>query len=77
MANQDILYELWLENNMPKKGVTLREIGEFANRKKRHLKSKRGKITTSGLNYAVLKLILEYWVEGRWRTVEGRTKASN
>ena len=69
MANQDILYELWLENNMPKKGVTLREIGEFANRKKGHLKSKRGKITTSGLNYAVLKLILKYcspsdWYEG-------------
>ena len=71
MANQDILHELWLENNMPKKGVPLREIGEFANRKIGHLKSKRGQITTSGLNYAVLQFILEYcslsdWHEGLW-----------
>ncbi len=79
MANQDVLYELWLENNMPKKGVTLRAIGEFTDRKKDLLKSKSGQITTSGLNYAVLKFILEYcspsdWDEALWEEFE---KAKN
>lgn len=79
MANQDILYELWLDNNLPKKEVTLKEIEKFANRKKEHLKSKRGQITTNGFNYAVLKFILEYcspsdWYEGLWGKFE---KAKN
>ncbi len=69
MANQDVLYELWLENNMPKKGVTLRAIGEFTDRKKDLLKSKSGQITTSGLNYAVLKFILEYCSPSDWDEV--------
>lgn len=64
---------------MPKKGVTLREIGEFANRKKGHLKSKTGQITASGLNYGILKFILEYcspcdWRQGLWEEFE---KAKN
>jgi len=55
MANQEILYKLWLENNMPEKGVALKEIGEFAGISKSSLKSKSGQITQSGLDYAVLK----------------------
>lgn len=79
MTNQDILYELWFEINMPRKGVILRKIGEFANRKKGRLKSKSGQITVSGFNYAVLKFILEYcspsdWYEGLWEEFE---KAKN
>ncbi|MBU4305223.1 MAG: hypothetical protein KJ893_06355 [Candidatus Omnitrophica bacterium] len=79
MANQDILYELWLDNNLSKKEVVLNEIEKFANRKKDYLKSKRGRITPSGFNYAVLKFILEYcspfnWSEGLWEKFE---KAKN
>ena len=79
MANQDILYELWLDNNLSKKEVALNEIEKFANRKKDDLKSKRVPITPSGLNYAVLKFILEYcspfnWAEGLWEKFE---KAKN
>lgn len=60
MANQDILYELWKTSNMPRDKVTIEEIGEFAENKKNSFRSKRGRITYSGFDYAVLKFILQY-----------------
>ncbi|MCD6521433.1 hypothetical protein J7K56_01495 [Candidatus Calescamantes bacterium] len=48
------------------KEVSLREIGYFAERNKSKLRSKRGQVTQSGLNYAVLKFILEYCSPSNW-----------
>lgn len=82
MANQEILYKLWLENNMPEKGVAFKEIGEFADINKSSLKSKSGQITPSGLDYAVLKFILGYcspsnWTGGLWEEFEKAKRPSN
>lgn len=65
-ANQDILYELWTENKKPRKNITLRRIGEFAKKNKKHLNSGGNQITYSGLYYAVLKFILEYCSPADW-----------
>lgn len=66
MANQDILYDLWSTSNIPQDRVTIEEIGEFAEDKKNSFKSKSGRITSSGLNYAVLKFILKYCSHLNW-----------
>ncbi len=76
LANQDILYELWNNKNLLKNKIRLDEIGRFADKEKNHLKSssKTNQITPSGLNYAVLKFIIDYcrpydWPEGRWEQI--------
>lgn len=51
---------------MPQDGVTIEEIGEFAEDKKNSFRSRSGRITSSGLNYAVLKFILEYCSPLNW-----------
>lgn len=70
MSNQEILYKIWFQKNMPIKEVSLKEIGEFAANNKGSLKSsltsKGAQITTSGFNYAVLKFILEYCSPSNW-----------
>lgn len=75
MANQDILHNLWIQGSKPQKGIAVEEIGEFAKNKRNSLGSRSGQITPSGLNYAVLKFILEYcsplnWPEHLWDDFE-------
>ena len=60
MANKDVLYNLWLEKKMPNK-VTIEEIMLFAEDNEYKLNSRTyGKVSSSGLNYAVLRFILNY-----------------
>lgn len=76
MANQDILYDLWIKNKDSRKGVSLRKIGEFAERKRKNLRSRTdSQVSASGLDYAVLKFILQYckpldWPENLWEEFE-------
>jgi hypothetical protein len=72
VANQDILYRMWIGAGYPIKSVNIRTIGSFAvnNRKNLNSRTNRG-ISPSGLDYAVLKFILEYtspvnWPQGLW-----------
>lgn len=66
-ANQDIIHELWLKNNLPLNDVLIEDIGKFAEEHKRQLNSKSiTGVTISGLDYAVLKFILEYCISINW-----------
>lgn len=66
MSNQDILYGLYIEKGLPTKVVSLMDIEIFVINEKSNLKSKSNNISISGLNYAVLKFILEYCVPLEW-----------
>lgn len=67
LANQDILHDLWVRLGCECKGVSLSTIGTFALKNKNAFRSKTGLVvTTSGLNYAVLKFILEYTLPVSW-----------
>lgn len=71
MANQDIIHRLWLKNKMPLNDVLLEDIGKFAEEHKHKLNSKSFKgITTSGLDYAILKFILDYCTSINWDKVQ-------
>ncbi|MCX6689506.1 MAG: hypothetical protein NTZ39_07450 [Methanoregula sp.] len=72
MSNKDILYALWMQAKKPCTSVKIGEIRAVALQNKEAFKyrSKTG-ITPSGINYAVLKFILEYttpvnWPDGLW-----------
>ncbi|KXS43908.1 MAG: glycine betaine/proline transport system substrate-binding protein [Methanolobus sp. T82-4] len=65
MANQDILYELWMEHNNPTK-TSIHDIEVFAKQQKNKLNSSGKEITPSGFNYAILKFILEYCDINDW-----------
>ena len=78
MRNQDKLFDLWVQQDLPTCGVHLGQIGDFAEGEKGNLRSKKGTISLSGLNYAVLKFILEYcyplnWPPGLWEDFEKAT----
>jgi hypothetical protein len=72
MANQDILYRMWIRSGNPTKSVTIRSIGSFATINQRDFVSRTSRgISRSGIDYAVLKFILEYtqpvgWPPGIW-----------
>lgn len=71
MANQDILHNLWIKNKMSMNDVLLEDIGKFADENKHKLNAKSlGGITPSGLNYAVLKFILDYCNSVNWDKTE-------
>lgn len=72
MANQDILLDLWIAQSQPLENVSLSQIGDFATLWSKSFRSRsKSGITRSGIDYAVLKFILEFcspidWPEGYW-----------
>jgi len=67
VANQDILHDLWMRTGHQCDLVSLSTIGNFALKNKNALRSIWGKqISSSGLNYAVLKFILVYTKPVNW-----------
>jgi hypothetical protein len=72
VSNQDILHALWIQAKRPSNSVKIGDIRTFAleNKEAFNSRSKTG-ITPSGIDYAILKFILEYttpvnWSDGLW-----------
>ena len=72
MSNQDILHALWMQAKKPCTSVKIGEIRAVALQNKEAFNSRSNTgITPSGIDYAVLKFILEYttpvnWTDGLW-----------
>jgi hypothetical protein len=72
MANQDILYQMWIRAGYPTTSVKIGTISSFARSNQKILNSRTNRgISSSGLDYAVLKFILDYtlpvnWSQGLW-----------
>lgn len=84
MANQDILFNLWVQSGRRTQSVSLNEIEQFAKQSKMNFQSKNGStsITPSGINYAVLMFIIQYcqpinWPDGVWNDFEKNRHSGN